>query len=48
MRIHATGFPTFFSRPRYGEITGVRFATLMQRLCERSGGALVALNSLKP
>ena len=28
--------------------TGVRFATLMRLLCERNGGAFVALNDLTP
>jgi hypothetical protein len=48
VRIHAVGFPTIFSQARFGENTGVRFATLMRLLCERNGGAFVALNSLKP
>jgi len=48
VRIHAIGFPTIFSQARYGENTGVRFATLMRLLCERNGGAFVALNSLTP
>jgi hypothetical protein len=48
VRIHAIGFPTVFSQARYGENTGVRFATLMRLLCERNGGAFVALNSLTP
>jgi hypothetical protein len=48
VRIHAIGFPTIFTQARFGENTGVRFATLMRLLCERNGGAFVALNSLKP
>ncbi len=48
VRIHAVGFPTIFSQARYGEMTGVRFAMLMRLLCERNGGAFVALNSLTP
>ena len=48
VRIHAVGFPTIFSQARYGEMTGIRFAMLMRLLCERNGGAFVALNSLKP
>ena len=48
VRIHAIGFPTIFSQARYGENTGVRFATLMRLLCEQNGGAFVALNSLTP
>jgi hypothetical protein len=48
VRIHAIGFPTIFAQARYGETTGVRFATLMRLLCERNGGAFVALNSLTP
>ncbi|MCG6925619.1 MAG: VWA domain-containing protein [Acidobacteria bacterium] len=48
VRIHAVGFPTIFSQARYGEMTGIRFATLMRLLCERNGGAFVALNSLTP
>ena len=48
VRIHAVGFPTIFSQARYGKNTGVRFATLMRLLCERNGGAFVALNDLTP
>ena len=48
VRIHAIGFPTIFSEARYGEMTGIRFATLMRLLCERNGGAFVALNSPTP
>jgi hypothetical protein len=48
VRIHAIGFPTIFSQAEYGENTGIRFATLMRVLCERNGGAFVALNSLTP
>ena len=48
VRIPAIGFPTIFSQARYGENTGVRFATLMRLLCERNGGAFVALNDLTP
>jgi len=48
VRIHAIGFPTIFSQARYGEMTGIRFAMLMRQLCERNGGAFVALNSLTP
>jgi hypothetical protein len=48
VRIHAIGFPTIFSKARFGENTGVRFATLMRLLCERNGGAFVALNDLTP
>ena len=45
VRIHAIGFPTILSQAPYGENTGVRFATLMRLLCERNGGAFVALNA---
>jgi von Willebrand factor type A domain len=48
VRIHAIGFPTIFSQAQYGENTGIRFATLMRILCEKNGGAFVALNSLTP
>jgi hypothetical protein len=48
VRIHAIGFPTLFSQSQYPEHTGVRFATLMRALCERNGGAFVALNSTNP
>jgi len=48
VRIHAIGFPTIFSQAMFGENTGVRFATLMRVLCERNGGAFVALNDLTP
>jgi hypothetical protein len=46
VRIHEIGFPTIFSQARFGEKTGVRFATLMRLLCVQNGGAFVALNSL--
>jgi hypothetical protein len=48
VRIHAIGFPTLFSQSRFPEGTGVRFATLMRLLCERNGGAFVALSSTSP
>jgi len=48
VRIHAIGFPTVVDQSVYPETTGIRFATLMRQLCERNGGAFVALNSLAP
>ena len=48
VRIHAIGFPTLFDQSQYPETTGIRFATLMRLVCERNGGAFVALNSLAP
>jgi hypothetical protein len=48
VRIHAIGFPTVLGQSAFPETTGVRFATLMRLLCERNGGAFVALNSLAP
>jgi hypothetical protein len=48
VRIHAIGFPTVFGQSYFPETTGIRFATLMRLLCERNGGAFVALNSLAP
>ena len=48
VRIHAIGFPTLFDQSQYPESTGIRFATLMRLVCERNGGAFVALNSLAP
>ena len=48
VRIHAIGFPTLFDQSQYPETTGNRFATLMRLVCERNGGAFVALNSLAP
>jgi len=48
VRIHAVGFPTVFGQSFFPETTGIRFATLMRLLCERNGGAFVALNSLAP
>jgi hypothetical protein len=48
VRIHAVGFPTLFSQSQFPESTGIRFATLMRLLCERNGGAFVALNSTEP
>ena len=48
VRIHAIGFPTVLDQSAFPETTGIRFATLMRLLCERNGGAFVALNSLAP
>jgi hypothetical protein len=48
VRIHAIGFPTLFDQSQFPETTGVRFAMLMRLLCERNGGAFVALNGLAP
>ncbi|HEY8234939.1 MAG TPA: VWA domain-containing protein [Vicinamibacteria bacterium] len=48
VRIHAIGFPTVFGQSYFPETTGIRFATLMRLVCERNGGAFVALNSLAP
>jgi hypothetical protein len=48
VRIHAIGFPTVLDQSAFPETTGIRFATLMRLVCERHGGAFVALNSLAP
>jgi hypothetical protein len=48
VRIHAIGFPTLFSQSEFPENTAVRFSMLMRRLCERNGGAFVALNTTDP
>jgi hypothetical protein len=48
VRIHAIGFPTVLDQSAFPETTGIRFATLMRLVCERNGGAFVALNSLAP
>jgi hypothetical protein len=48
VRIHGIGFPTLFSQSQFPETTGIRFAMLMRVLCERNGGAFVALNSTEP
>jgi hypothetical protein len=48
VRIHAIGFPTVFGQSAFPETTGIRFATLMRLVCERNGGAFVALNGLAP
>jgi hypothetical protein len=48
VRIHAVGLPTVLDQSVFPETTGIRFAPLMRKLCERNGGALVALNSLAP
>jgi hypothetical protein len=48
VRIHAIGFPTLFSQTQFPESTQLRFATLMRLLCERNGGAFVALNRTEP
>ena len=48
VRIHAVGFPVMFALAGTDQHTGVRFATLMRILCERNGGAFVALNRNHP
>jgi len=48
VRIHAIGFPVIFSAFGAGEVTGVRFTTLMRELCRRNGGTFVSRNSLRP
>jgi hypothetical protein len=48
VRIHGIGFPTLFSQSQFPEHTGIRFSMLMRLLCERNGGAFVALNSTDP
>jgi len=48
VRIHGIGFPTLFSQSQFPESTQTRFSTLMRVLCERNGGAFVALNSTEP
>jgi hypothetical protein len=48
VRIHGIGFPTLFSQSQFPEQTGIRFSMLMRLLCERNGGAFVALNSTNP
>jgi len=48
VRIHGIGFPTIFTVSGGEEHTGVRFAILMRLLCERNGGAFVALNTIRP
>jgi hypothetical protein len=48
VRIHGIGFPTLFSQSQFPEQTGIRFSMLMRLLCERNGGAFVALNSTDP
>ena len=47
VRIHAVGFPTQFANPRYLQITGIRFATLMRELTRRNGGTFVGLNDFR-
>jgi hypothetical protein len=48
VRIHGIGFPTLFSQSQYPESTAIRFSMLMRVLCERNGGAFVALNTTDP
>ena len=48
VRIHGIGFPTLFSQSQFPEQTGIRFSMLIRLLCERNGGAFVALNSTDP
>lgn len=44
VRIHGIGFPVYFSQPRRGQTTGIRFATLMRELARKNGGTFVGLN----
>lgn len=47
IRIHAVGFPTLFSQPRYMQNSVIRFATLMRELTRKNGGAFVGLNDFR-
>ena len=40
--------PYTFTEIGVSDFTGVRFATLMRRLCEENGGAFVGLNYTDP
>lgn len=44
VRIHAIGFPVYFSQPERYQTTGIRFATLMRELTRRNCGTFVGLN----
>lgn len=47
IRIHAVGFPTLFTQPRYLQNSVIRFATLMRELTRNNGGAFVGLNDFR-
>jgi hypothetical protein len=47
IRIHAVGFPTLFTQPRYMQNSVLRFATLMRELTRKNGGAFVGLNDFR-
>ena len=47
IRIHAVGFPTLFTQPRYMQNSVIRFATLMRELTRKNGGAFVGLNDFR-
>ncbi|MEJ2759972.1 MAG: VWA domain-containing protein [Gammaproteobacteria bacterium] len=47
IRIHAVGFPTLFTQPRYMQNSVIRFATLMRELTQKNGGAFVGLNDFR-
>ena len=48
VRIHAVGFPVWFTAPRNQQGSVERYATLMRILAEKNGGTFVGLNSHRP
>ncbi len=47
VRIHAIGFPVMRAQPTDFQHTGIKFASLMRKLCKLNGGTFVGLNSFR-
>ena len=45
VRIHAIGFPVMRAQPTDFQHTGIKFASLMRKLCKQNGGTFIGLNS---
>lgn len=47
VRIHAIGFPVMRAQPTDFQHTGIKFASLMRKLCNQNGGTFIGLNSFR-
>ena len=47
VRIHAIGFPVMRAQPTDFQHTGIKFASLMRKLCKLNGGTFVGLSSFR-
>ncbi len=47
VRIHAIGFPVMRAQPTDFQHTGIKFASLMRKLCKQNGGTFIGLNSFR-